>query len=132
MKGGLSESVYFPYMITAEVLAFIKDQDAKGVSRESTRLTLMSQGGWSKENIDEAFTAVPTIYAAPTENTPRPPQPIAPPVRVHKEPNMFLAGLGTVFTILAIFVAGGAAAYFFVPQVQEDVAFITAAIRGNN
>ena len=118
-------------MITAEVLAFIKDQDAKGVSRESTRLTLMSQGGWSKENIDEAFTAVPTIYAAPTDGTPRPPQPISPPVRVHKEPNMFLTGLGTVCTILAVFVAAGVAAYFFVPQVQEDISFITGAVRGS-
>jgi len=122
--------VYFLYMITPEVVAFIKDQDAKGVSRESTRLTLMSQGGWTGENIEEAFAVVPTIYAAPTDGTPRPPLPLSVSTYVEKKPNMLVMGLSTVFSILFVFMIGAAAAYFFVPGIEEDVRFIMAALAG--
>jgi hypothetical protein len=117
-------------MITPEVVNFIKGQDAKGTSREATRLLLMSQGGWSTENIDEAFAAVPTIYAAATPETPKPP---AQTVVADPEPEKthpIVSALGAVFVALLICGIGAAAIYFLVPGIREDIAFISGTLNG--
>jgi len=117
-------------MITLEVVNFIKGQDAKGTSREATRLLLMSQGGWSKENIDEAFAAVPTIYAAASADTPKPPVPV---VVLEPEPQKthpILNALGAVFVTLLVLGIGAGALYYLVPGIREDLAFISGTLKG--
>ena len=117
-------------MITLEVVNFIKGQDAKGASREATRLLLMSQGGWSRENIDEAFAAVPTIYAAATAQTPKPPAEVVikdpEPERTHP----VLRAVAAVFLTLFVFGIGAATLYYLVPGIQEDMAFISGTLKG--
>lgn len=44
-------------MITDQVLSFIRDQIAQGKTPEDIRQILMAQGGWSSQDIDEAFKA---------------------------------------------------------------------------
>jgi|GEM_PF-3544359 len=114
-------------MITPEVVSFIKGQDAKGVSREATRALLASQGGWSQENLDEAFAAVPLVFAAPNDKTPNPPPPIV--VQTASEPKRsnpmrpFLIAGGLV----ALLLVGAGAAYALVPAVRHQAQFLVAS-----
>ncbi|HYE23500.1 MAG TPA: hypothetical protein VEA92_03620 [Candidatus Paceibacterota bacterium] len=116
-------------MITPEVVLFIKGQDAKGVSREATRALLASQGGWSQENLDEAFAAVPSIFAAPTAATPNPPPPVT-IAEPEKPKSNILASIGATVAVLGVFVASAAAAYYFIPSIQQDIEFISGAMGG--
>jgi len=116
-------------MITPQVVAFIKDQDAKGVSREATRILLASKGNWSHANIDEAFAAVPAIYAAADGKTPRPPQVIMVAEPTEPKENPVFAVLAAVLT-LALIGAGAYAAYTYVPEIRADVDFVLSAFTG--
>ena len=112
-------------MITPEVLEFIKNRDAKGLPRDATRAMLMSLGGWTQDNIDEAFAAVPTIYAAPTAKTPNPPKPIVINTGHSTHPLKHQGLIVTVALLLVLLGAAGAA-YAFVPVVKHQVHFLTA------
>ena len=118
------------YMITPEVVAFIKGQDAKGMSREAIRALLASQGGWSDANIDQAFNAVPLVYAAPTAETPRPPEPVAIEPEP-KETSMVVRTIAAVFGTLFVIGMGAVAAYYFVPGVQEDLQLISSLMEAS-
>lgn len=45
-------------MVTDDLLNFIRAQDARGASREDTKMLLVAQGGWTPANIAEAFAIV--------------------------------------------------------------------------
>lgn len=118
-------------MITPEVVAFVKAQDAKGIARETTRAMLISQGGWSTENIDAAFAAVPLVFAAPTAQTPNPPP--QPEISAAPEPEPELKKRSPAFTLAIVGVALGAVlasagvAYALVPGVKYEVNFMLAS-----
>lgn len=57
-------------MITDELLQFIQNKLGEGVSREEIETILITQGNWSKENVDEAFRRLEN--PAPTEVPPAP------------------------------------------------------------
>ena len=47
-------------MVTQELLNYIKIEFSKGRTREDIKGTLVSEGGWSEEDLNEAFrTAIP-------------------------------------------------------------------------
>lgn len=58
-------------MVTPELLAFIREQEAAGVPRETIRATLKAQGGWEERFIMEAFAQLPR----PSAPAPRAPAP---------------------------------------------------------
>lgn len=66
---------YHMFMITNELVEFIKAQRAAGKSDDIIRQTLLAGGGWEHEDVDEAIAiAGPSSMAIP-----RPPQPPVPP-----------------------------------------------------
>jgi|GEM_PF-3181666 len=57
-------------MLTPELLDFIRQQLALGLTREELSAMLLSEGGWDKADVDEAFRAVDP--PAPTQPAPTP------------------------------------------------------------
>jgi len=55
-------------MVTPELLAFIRTQHKEGISKEDLEELLVSEGGWNKEDIAEAYTSVLNNKNLPTEN----------------------------------------------------------------
>ena len=49
--------VYFLNMITQELIDYVKTQLSAGISREKITSDLLDQGGWTTEQINEAFQA---------------------------------------------------------------------------
>lgn len=98
-------------MITPEVVEFIRTQDAKGVSRETTRITLVTQGGWSHENIDKAFAAIPLIFT-PTgpDGTPSPLAYVEEVAEPEENGHPIIAGI--LVTILVLGISTGVIALF--------------------
>ncbi len=66
------------YMVTPELLDFIRAQFREGISRGDLENILVSQGGWNKDDVNEAFDVVLT--------PPPPPPPTPPPVPVFIAP----------------------------------------------
>ena len=65
------------FMITEELLEFLRTQYASGMSAEEMEHLLVSEGGWNKEDVDEAFrqvgiTPIRTETPEPELPTPEP------------------------------------------------------------
>ncbi|MDZ7726490.1 MAG: hypothetical protein U5L75_02830 [Candidatus Campbellbacteria bacterium] len=57
-------------MVTNELLSFIQTRLNEGASRQEIESVLMSQGGWSKEDVDEAFDVISEQSQESTEEVP--------------------------------------------------------------
>lgn len=47
-------------MIDPTIIQYIKDERAKGVARDVIAAQLISEGGWNKDDVEAAFTAIET------------------------------------------------------------------------
>lgn len=59
-------------MINNEILSFVKEQVARGTSRDQIKNLLVTQGGWDEKDVDEAFDTVSfagTSYSSALKNT---------------------------------------------------------------
>ncbi len=111
-------------MVNEELLAFIRTQDAQGTPRETTRSLLMAQGGWSLENIEEAFSLIPHTFSP---GVPPPPPPVPPgaatstvhgqatPDIVTLRPRRHVPITTIVLGVIVLLCVGAAAVYAFVP-----------------
>jgi len=64
-------------MTNQQLLDYIRQQLTAGVSRESIKTALMSQG-WSEQDVTEGFMMIEKSTVAPIPQTPIPPSPIQP------------------------------------------------------
>lgn len=72
-------------MITEELLEFLRTQYASGMSAEEIEQLLVTEGGWNKEDVEEAFRqvgitpmATSVVEPVPLQATPTPAEPSAP------------------------------------------------------
>src|SRR3989338_10639145 len=52
-------------MITPELIGYIRGEFAKGKTREEVRKALLAEGGWTEEDINEAFKTVIPMQGFP-------------------------------------------------------------------
>jgi hypothetical protein len=50
--------IQYKYMITPELLDFLRAQLTRGMEREALERILTTKGGWSKDDINEGFLAL--------------------------------------------------------------------------
>lgn len=55
-------------MITQELVDYLKTQLSSGVTREKITADLLDQGGWTMEQINEAFTSATSVSGGPNKN----------------------------------------------------------------
>lgn len=54
----LNASYNGTYMVTPELLEFIREQNDAGMSREELEQLLLAEGGWTRSDVDEAFASL--------------------------------------------------------------------------
>ena len=57
-------------MITPELVGYIKGELAKGRSREDINKTLIAGGGWTDEDLSDAFRSIMPMGSAAPKETP--------------------------------------------------------------
>jgi hypothetical protein len=63
------------HMVTPELLDFIRAGQVSGMTRESIFQMLLNEGGWSKEDVEEAFLTILPVEKAPELSPPIEPTP---------------------------------------------------------
>jgi microcompartment protein CcmK/EutM len=105
-------------MANEEVLNFIKDQTAKGFNREEITRDLITQGGWTQEDVHSAYATLGDSIMGNTDTSqlsrsalPNPLSQEASNNLNQRSSNGSLPKLLSVFLIALVFVGGGALAY---------------------
>ena len=71
-------------MITQELLGYIRTEFTKGKTREEIRGALISGGGWSEDDLNEAFrTIIPMPSVILPEGKPSQPAPVLSSLPLH-------------------------------------------------
>jgi hypothetical protein len=126
-------------MVTPELLAFVRDEDAKGTPRNAIRSMLLTHGGWNLSNIEEAFAQVPSPNVPSIPATPNPvpmsatfgpqavasgtPTPTLVTAPVKKSGPPILAVVAVLIILLGV---GVGAAYAFIPAIHSGIAYTVA------
>lgn len=102
-------------MANQEVLNFIKAQSSKGFSKEEITKVLITQGGWTEEDVNSAYAALGDNVAERVEE-PQPAQTASPDVslqqpsdNLNKKPGKGFATKLLLAVVIGLFLVGGGA-----------------------
>lgn len=84
-------------MITQELIDYVKTQLSSGVAREKITSDLLGQGGWTMEQINEAFTSATSVSGGPNNN-------LNLGVRDNKYWSKWIPGTNKLFMLLSLLV----------------------------
>jgi len=84
-------------MITQELINYVKTQLSSGVMREKITSDLLGQGGWTMDQINEAFTAATSVFGGPNNN-------LNLGVKDNKYWSKWIPGTNKIFMLLSLLV----------------------------